>query len=205
MYFYLACLALSAPTEAAPTYELPVLEPVYAPTSPAPALLGSDTGFSWTYVEADYVWTDIDALDDTLDGWLAKASLELPLNIFLQASYGQTTGDTDLNETRVGAGWHFGLMDTVDAFGILSYVYEDVSGSGFDDTEDGIVGEIGARLFLGEKLELNGEVIWADIAESDTGFGLGARYYIIPALSLGANGTWIDSNDTYAVGARFQF
>jgi hypothetical protein len=206
MFALLATLTLSTPAPALPaadaaaTFEMPALalEPM-----PAPALLGGDSPFSWTFVEANYVWNDVDAVDDTLDGWEARASLELFFNLFLQAAYSQVTGDADLDQWNIGAGWHFTLGTSLDLFGILSFATQEIDDINFD--EDGLMGEVGARYKLGERFELNGEIIWADIDESDTGFDVGARFYLIPALSLGANATFFGEDETYAAGARFEF
>ena len=197
----LALVALSTPVEPASTLELPAYEPL---TAPAP-LLGGGGPFSWTFVEANYLWQDVDAIDDSVDGWELRASLEIFFNIFLQGTYSQLSGDADLDTGTLGAGIHFPIGETFDVFGILSWATAEVDGSGFDSDEDGLMGEIGGRFRLGERIELNGEVIWADIDESDTGFDIGARFYILDPLSVGANMTVFDEDESFALGARWQF
>jgi len=198
----LACLALSSPVEPVPSLELPAFEPVAAP---APMLIGGDTPFSWTFVEANYLWRDVDALSDELDGWELRASLELFLNLFLQGSYSQISGDADLDQYSLGVGFHLPVGTMFDVFGVLSYAKDEVDGSGFSDEADGPMAEVGGRVMLGEKFEVNGELIWADLDESDTGFDLGGRFYITPRISLGANVTVFDEDELFAVGGRFQF
>ena len=198
-------LALFVPNEGAPSSELPELTLVPSPTRLAPAAQENYPGFSYTFVEANYLWTDVDAVDDSLDGWETRVSVEIFFNLFLQGSYSQIAGDADLDQTRLGLGFHLPVGGRIDAFGILSYAHEELDGSGFDESEDGVVGEVGGRFWLLDRLELNGEVIWADIEESDAGLGVGARFYVIPALSLGASMSVIDEDESFALGARFQF
>lgn len=198
----LACLALTTPVEPAPNLELPAFVPVAAP---APMLIGGETPFSWTFVEANYLWRDVDALSDELDGWELRASLELFLNLFLVGSYSQLSGDADLDQYSLGVGFHLPVGTRFDAFGILSYAKDEIDGSGFSDEADGPMLEVGGRFMLGEKIELNGEIIWANLDDSDTGFDVGARFYIIPALSVGANVTVFDEDELFALGGRFQF
>ena len=199
MFLAMAFLALPATAESAPLYELPELPPVSAPV---PVLAEGPSKISWTFAEVNYKWVDVDALDDSIDGVELKGSLEILLNIFLQASYSMLSGDVDVDETRIGAGWHFGVGDTLDLFGILSYAYEDPDGG---DSEDGVRGEAGARFLLGEKIELNGEAIWQNIDESDYGIGVGGRFYLTPKISLGLGAEILDNDETYTAGARFQF
>lgn len=165
--------------------------------------LADKPGFSYTYVEGNYTWLDSDAASDTLDGFELTGSLELPLNFFVQATSSTLSGDVDLDQLRLGAGWHFSLGDTLDAYGVLSYVDQQFD-SGVSD-EDGIVGDAGVRLMLTSKVEVSGYGEWADIEDSDVGFGAGARYYLTPRLSLGARALLIDSGDQWAAGLRFQF
>ena len=198
----LACLALSTPIEPAPALELPVYEPAAA--APAP-LIGGETPFSWTYGELNYLWRDVDAIDDSIDGFELRASFEILLNLFLQGSYSQLSGDADLDSYTLGVGWHLPIGTKLDAFGILSYAKDEIDGSGFDDDVDGPMGEVGARFMLGEKIELNGEIIWANLDDSETGFDVGGRFYFMNNLSVGANVTKFDEDEMFAVGARFQF
>ena len=65
----------------------PAPVPAYAWLAPASALDSADKpGFSYTYVEGNYVLLDSDAADDNLDGFELTGSLELPLNFFVQAT-----------------------------------------------------------------------------------------------------------------------
>lgn len=179
-------------------------EPIPALALVASAPLPADKpGFSYTYVEANYTGLDSDAADDTLDGFELTGSLELPLNFFVQATSSTLSGDADLNQLRLGAGWHLSLGDTIDGYGVLSYVDQEFD-SGVSD-ESGVAGDVGVRLMLTSRIEVSGYGEWADVEDSEVGLGAAARYYLTSSLSLGARALLIDNADTWALGLRFQF
>lgn len=176
------------------------------PASLAPVAVPSDDfpEMEYTYAEASYVWTDSDLIDDEVDGWEATGSIELPLNFFLQGTYRDQSGDADLTTTRIGGGWHFGFTSRLDAYGILSYERLEVESSGDDDTDDGVGGEIGLRLLLTHRLEVNGRTTWADVGDSDAGIGFGARWYFTDFLSVGARFDAVGDDELLAAGVRFE-
>jgi predicted porin len=190
------------PPVAVPPLPLESMRPLVAP-SPRPPVAGGKNGFSWTYAELNYLWRDSDAADKTLDGVEVGGSLEIMLNLFLQASYARLSNGVDLDEYDVGIGYHFPIGGTLDLYGTASYAKEDFSGGGNDD--DGAALAAGARFWLTEKLELNGEVEWANVHESAGGVEVGARWYLIDMLSFGASVKSFDHDETFAVGARVQF
>lgn len=191
-------LLVPAPTVASEHEPIPAL--ALLASAPLPA---DKPGFSYTYVEANYTGLDSDAADDTLDGFELTGSLELPLNFFVQATSSTLNGDADLNQLRLGAGWHISLGDTLDGYGVLSYVDQEFD-SGVDD-ESGVAADAGVRLMLTSRIEVSGYGEWADVEDSEVGLGAAARYYFTSSLSLGARALLIDNADTWALGLRFQF
>lgn len=158
----------------------------------------------YTYVEASYVSLDNGQIDERLDGWDLTGSFELPMNFFLQASVRQLSAGADLDQYRIGAGWHFGLVPRLDAYGILSYQDVELSGSGSDYSDGGAGAELGLRFALLKKLELNGRVQWSDLENSDTSAGLGARWYLTERFSLGANYDDAGGDALITAGLRFE-
>jgi opacity protein-like surface antigen len=170
----------------------------------APAPVSDERpGFSYTYVEANYTRFEPDSASDHLDGFELTGSLGLPLGFFVQVTDSKLNGTVDLNQYRVGAGWHFALGSTIDAYGVLSYVGQNFD-SGISD-EDGIAGDLGVKLAVTPKIELNGYGEWADVSKSAAGLGLGVRYFLTERLSVGLRGLFIDTGNEYAAGLRFQF
>jgi hypothetical protein len=180
-----------------------VLSP--APVVVAPADDGKKSLLSYTYIEANYLWADYDGFDDSLDGWEARASFEIPLGIFLQATYSQLSGDADVDTWRFGAGWHLPIGQKLDVYGLLSATGQDIEADLEDEDDASIAAEAGARFLLGEKIELNGRILWSDLEESDTTLGAGGRFYFSDAWSVGLNADFGNDVTYFAAGLRFQF
>jgi len=180
----------------------PVSEPV--PFSWSAPASDDFPPLEYTYVEANYVSHDSDLANETLDGWDLTGSLELPMNFFLQATGHSLSGDADMSGYRIGAGWHFGLMSRLDAYAILGYEHLKISGAVNDDSEDSASGEIGGRLMITHKIEANARLLWADLGENDTGAGVGARYYLMSRLSIGARYDRLGDDDVISAGLRFE-
>jgi hypothetical protein len=183
----------------------PVVEPGPIALPSLPKVLAAPEEFppmEYTYVEANYVWLDSDALNDTIDGWELTGSLELPMNFFLQGTARQLSGVADIDTYTIGAGWHFGLVPRLDAYGILQWQSVDVSGGGNDD---GAGAELGLRFSLTKAIELNGRFRWSDIDDSDSSGGVGGRYYFSESLSAGANWDAAGDDTVISTGLRFEF
>src|SRR5258705_8401742 len=128
MSFLLSLLALSATgsTPADPYFgsTLPPLATMTAPADDMPEM-------EYTFVEANFLWTDSHDLDETVDGVQLIGSFELPANFFVQGTASKQTGNADLEFYTVGAGYHLPLTSRFDAFGILSVAVQESNGSSF--------------------------------------------------------------------------
>lgn len=212
---------LSLAFSSIPAQPLYALEPTSTGPSPAsysafePASLepfmpvvdddGEFPELEYTFIEANYVRTDSDIVNDDIDGWELIGSLELPLNLFLQGTFLEQSADEDVTNWRFGAGWHIGFLRRFDAYGILSVAGQEVDDSANDYSEEGIAGEIGLRMLVTKSFEANARVQWVDIEEDDTGGGLGARFYITDSLSVGARYDVLGDDETVSAGLRFEF
>jgi hypothetical protein len=197
----LLCTLPSSPLPLDAT-NVPVAFPSFAPAAPVSDDLPP---LEYTYVEAEYVSRDSKALGETLTGWDLTGSLELPMNFFLQATGHNQSDNAELKGYRVGGGWHFGLASRIDAYAILSYEHLELSGSSSNSTNDAASGELGLRLMLTHAIEVNGRLLWADIGDRDPGGGLGARYYLMSRLSVGARYDRLGQDDQVSAGLRFEF
>ncbi|MBI5364724.1 MAG: outer membrane beta-barrel protein [Planctomycetes bacterium] len=158
----------------------------------------------YTYVEANFLWTDSDDIDETLTGGEFTGSLELPLNFFAQLTLSRQSDDADLDTFRLGAGYHLPLGSRFDAYGLLSLAHLEVDGTANDFDDDGLAAEIGVRLLLTPKLEVNGKVEWADVGDENYGVGIGARYYLMDSISLGGRVEAVDGDESIALGLRLE-
>jgi hypothetical protein len=199
----LALLALSfpAPTVAAVEPAPAPLEPALAPLAP---LADDMPEMEYTYIEANYLWTDSDAADESVGGAEFIGSLELPLNFFLQGAYTIQEDNVDVETYRLGAGWHFGLIPRLDVYGLVSYVHAELDGSASDFSSDGVAADLGARFLLTDSLEINGAIKWVDVENEQTGISLGARFYITDSISLGGRVDVLEDDESYGAGLRLE-
>jgi hypothetical protein len=214
MTLLLSLLAATLPSQPVNAYEPIAAEPLSllgAFVEPAPLasyapLDGPDEfpELEYTYIEANYLTTDSELADDTLDGWEITGSLELPLNFFLQGTAQEQSGDADITKYRIGAGWHFGFLKRFDAYGIISYESFEIEDSGDDFDDDSAAGELGLRVLITKRIEVNGRGLWSDNGEGDPFFGLGARFYFLESLSAGARFDTDGNDDLISLGLRFE-
>jgi hypothetical protein len=193
-------------TPPSPVIEQPLLsaflEPAH-PVAPPLPLLGGDGAFGYTYAELNYVYTDLDGVSGSLNGFDATLSWNLLAGLFVVGTYGNNDGNVDIETYKIGAGYHIGLGDKLDILGVLSYAYNTVGG-GVPDV-DGYELDVGARFMLFEKLEVNGLLEWIDLDDENLGVELGARFYLMNHLSVGATVETVDNDFRFTAGARFQF
>ncbi|TAH38175.1 MAG: hypothetical protein EYC70_06015 [Planctomycetota bacterium] len=162
--------------------------------------------FSYSYVELGYLLLDSDGLDETVQGWRATGSFDFLFGSFLQATYTDASDSgEDYNEARLGVGYHLTLSSSLDLFGIASYARQDLDGSNVDDVDGGGALVAGARYLLTSRIELNGQLEWVNLDESDGGAGVGARYYLTDYISFGANVRFLDNDEELLLGVRLQF
>jgi hypothetical protein len=193
-------LALSASLPPAPA---PPDNPLAAslPLNPAPADEPT-RAFDYDYVEVDYVHTDLSGVPGTQDGLGMQGSFQFFNHFFLQGTVIAGRGDVDVDNYKVGLGFHLGLMDRLDALAVLSYLHRHFH-SAFDD--DGYELDLGPRFMLTDKIELNGLLEFRHLEDDSVGVQFGGRYYLSGPFSLGASFETIDSDNTFQAGVRFQF
>jgi len=201
--FFFASSA-DAPSPRAATASDP-LAPALSPVGPlAPVLLGS-TPLGYTYVEANYVYADLNGVPGTQNGYDFVGSWNLLAGLYLQGSYAHGDGDATTETYKLGAGYHIGLFDKLDVFGLLSYQHDYLAVGGASGTGDGYEFDAGVRWMMLEKLELNGQLEWNHVNEDDFGVQVGARYYLTGPISVGTTLEGIDQDFRFRLGVRFQF
>ena len=175
--------------------------------------LAQAEGFSYSYLDAAYVNTDIDQFDEDVDGFALRGSYELTNNVFVFAGYAdQGTSvagfDIDLQTYNLGLGYAWPLGKALDVYGKMGYVSAEVDAQGFGDADDdGYSLAVGLRGRAVEQLELEGAVNYVDLSDSgdDTTLDLGARWYFTPQFAFGVEGSFGDDANTYGLGVRWNF
>lgn len=224
---FLACaLALTASATAndpSDTFTTSSLAEFLSPSAPptAAALEGdADSVLSYTYVELGAAQQDVDDIDEDVDVFYGRASLNLFVFFYLFAGYSnQSTDfeDTDSDQYSLGVGAHFGILPNLDLFAEVAGLYSDASSDvdEFDGSEAGYRVAAGARYlaipWFSGGLELNATVgqlnLDNHIGSSDDPvfWGLGARAHFAKFFSVGLNYELIEDDSAILGSLRFSF
>lgn len=160
----------------------------------------ADSNFSYTYAELGYV--DLDVNGAGTDGFSLEGSFEFTELLFGFAGYEDLSGDFDYTNLTAGIGAAIALNDRIDGFARIAFVDNE---TGFaDDTGIGL--EAGVRASVMENLEAFGSFSYVDIYDdSQTGFELGARYWLQDNLGISLAYNDIEDADGFTLAARFNF
>lgn len=165
--------------------------------------------FDYTFVEAGYVDSEIDAgpVDLDGDGFGVRGSLAINDTFHAFADYATQDLDFGLDASSfgVGAGRHWDIQDRLDFVGELSWINAEVDTPFGNADEDGFGVGAGLRFRSLNSVELQGMINYADLNDSDTSLSLAGRYYLSDTFAVGG-GLAIDDNDTaWNIGVRAEF
>ena len=163
---------------------------------------------SYSFVDLGYVETDIDGISSNADGFALRGSAGFAEHYFAFAEYSsQSLAGFDLDVTTVGLGGHYGLSDNLDLVGRAGWLNVDASGGGgASASEDGYLVSAGLRGKLGDKIELDGSVIYSDLGGGngdDTAVAVGGRYFFTDNFAVGAEYQQGNDSSTILAGVRF--
>ncbi len=171
-------------------------------------------GPEYSYAELGYINIDADSVEG--DGAGVNISFGATDHIFLKFGYDRlwlddpdSSADADADRFQIGGGMHFGITDTIDVLGAISYVDIEVTNTpagSFGD--DGYLAEAGVRAMLSKSLELNATVSSLHIdGEDDIGYGVGGVFDITKTFALSGSFNRFDDADEneFFVGLRIGF
>lgn len=193
-----------------------------APALPARQSAAQDFQLSYTFVEASYSSTDIDAIDESTDGYGARGSLGLFEFLYVFIDYVREDVEFGADEVTadsfgLGVGGHLDLTPELHAVGEVSWVYDDLNSdtvAELDESDDGFTAFAGLRWLAlpwdRGGLELNGGFRWIDrkalLSEEETAaWEVGARLHFINHLSVGLGYQFLEDDSRYTAGLRFSF
>ncbi|MGB5133343.1 MAG: hypothetical protein WBO00_12035 [Steroidobacteraceae bacterium] len=164
---------------------------------------------SYSNIDLAYVSTDVDGFGPSFDGFGVRGSIGFAENYFAFAEYSSVSASGfDVDQTAVGLGGHYGLTDNLDLVGRAGWYKAEVGSGGASLDDDGYLVSAGLRGRAGDKVELEGSVIYTDVGGSggdQTTIAVGGRYYFTPTFALGAEYQDNDDWSSYLVGVRFSF
>ena len=166
-----------------------------------PAAVMAD-GLSYTYAEASYV------APEEGDGFRVGASFALNPQFFFQAegTFYDFGGNADGTVASGVLGYRHALTPTIDltANGGLLYAEYEAGSSSSDDVGYTFGGGVRAKVL--SQLELNGGVSYQDVFDNgDLVLALGAVYSFTPSWAGIAGGKFVDNDDQFNIGVRYNF
>lgn len=175
----------------------------------APALAD---GVSYNYIEGNYQRVEFDddfGGDPDGDGFGIGGSFALNDQWHLLASYATADLDAgvDLDQLKLGGGFHTPLTNNVDFVAEFAYVRFDASSGFVSADDDGFGLSLGVRGMAADRLELAGWVDYVDLDDSgdDTSVRGAAWYNFTETFALGFTAGIGDDVNQYGIGARVFF
>ena len=101
-----------------------LLSATVAATLALPLVAAAGDNVSYSYADLAYVTTDIDGVDEDLDGFALRGSFEITDQAFLSGTYTDQSADAggasvDYSTLTLGGGYAWSLSDNPDLYGKL--------------------------------------------------------------------------------------
>lgn len=166
---------------------------------------------SYTYLRLNYVNTELDIgpVDVDGDGFELDGSFAATNNIFGFGSYSDVDFDFDVDASRLelGGGYRHAVRPRVDLVGRVGYSRMDLSASGVDADDDGLLFSGGVRSRMTDRIEGRAALNYRMMDESDnnTEFEFGGDFYVTQNVSIAAALCLGDDATTWSFGGRYAF
>jgi len=176
----------------------------------------AETAPGWDLVQISYASLEIDEADELdFTGFNLSGSKLINENVFVLASYTALSDsyegvDLNVDTYAIGVGYRYGLNNTTDIYGSVSFQGAELKASGngesdsIDDTGYGLA--VGIRSMVTDQVELSAAISYVSIdSESDTAFSAAAFYNINDQFSVGAGFSTSSDASGYNLTARYSF
>jgi len=166
---------------------------------------------SYTYVRLNYVSTELDLgpVDVDGDGLELDGSFAFTPNVFGFGSYSDVEfdGNVDVSRLDVGGGYRHAVRPRIDLVGRVGYSRVDLSSSGVDADDDGLLFSGGVRSRMTDRIEGRAALNYRMMDESDnnTEFEFGGDFYVTEQVSVAAAICLGDDATTWSFGGRYSF
>ena len=165
--------------------------------------------FNYNYVEISYDELDFDLgpVDVDGDGLTLSGSYEITDDWHIYAAYGSHDLDfgIDLDTWTVGAGYVYPLKDDIDIYGRVLYISQSADSGPASADDDGLGLQARIRARVTDQLELEGGILYVDVADSDMSLQASARYNFTENFSAGINVAFAGDTDGISINARYSF
>lgn len=182
-------------------------------------------GFSYTYADARYGFSDSDATTAQSSGAVLSGSLALPELYGVSSLYvlgnfryletesfsdGTNSGKLTAMDADLRLGTHYALTPGLNLLGNAGLAFANTEGKGgfssYSDDDFSYIIELGLRAQVIENLELAVAYDFTAIRNDTTGsFSADLEYKITPQISVVGGAQYASNSDAYTVGARYNF
>ena len=179
----------------------------------------NDPHISYTYVDAGYVYLDVDDVDGfdvDGNGWGVTGSAAIHPNVYLFAGYSDVGVDFDIDVTTwdAGVGLNFTVADKTSLFATVAYADGKAESGSISVDDNGYALGAGIRYMLitdGIResvlggIEFQGGIDYVDLNDfgDDTSLSAGVLFHVNSFVAIGLTGAW--GSDTSGYGAGFRF
>lgn len=171
-------------------------------------------GFSYNYIEGEFIDTEIEDVDPGVDldgeGFAVGGAVEFGPTLHGFGSIRDVDYEQGVNvdSLTLGLGFNHVLAPALDLVAGLSYerIKLNLAGLG-SEKEEGFGLNAGLRGRAGNNLELFAGLKYVDFGDDldDTTIRIGGRYYVNRNFALGLDYSENDDGDTWTVALRYDF
>ncbi len=187
--------------------------PVFAGDWAPSSVPNPQSGFSYDYIDADWIYQGFDDELENGNGWSVAGSKSITDSIFATASYSQLDTDiagtnVDIDRIMIGLGGRIPLSNRIDLTANASAVYTDagIEANAEEFDEWGSAVGLGLRIQVIENLELFTNANWIDsLNEGQLEATVGAILQLTDNLGLRVGGRFVDDSSQLFVGGRVSF
>ncbi|NNE93072.1 MAG: outer membrane beta-barrel protein [Verrucomicrobiales bacterium] len=175
----------------------------------------TETGFSYDYVDFDWLFQEFDSDLDNGNGWSAALTKSVGDTFFFNAGYAQldtdilsSDADVDISRISIGGGAHFALSAKIDAVLRAAALYTDADIDGLPEDMDewGYLVGAGLRIQVLENLEIFTDANWVDsLNDGQVEATAGGILQLTESIGLRVGGRFVDDSNQLFVGGRVNF
>lgn len=164
----------------------------------------------YNYVEASYVNSDIDGVDDG-DGFGIAGSAEVGQNIFIFGEYSTVgfSGGVDFDLIKAGIGYKSAISGTTDVNLSVFFANAEIDAGIFGSLDENGYGlDASLRSMVSDEFELNGGITYIDFGgafDDETSIHFGGVYSFNTSFAVVGDIDFGDDITTFSIGGRFYF
>jgi hypothetical protein len=164
--------------------------------------------FSYNYVDVSYVESDISSTLPELTGYRGRLSFDSPDQARIVVEWEESENTLNGIERKrqdfmAGVGFISSQNVSMDLILDFKYLRGERSENNVNTTKSGYGIELGLRGLVHEMIEIDASAEYREFWVSEIGGRFGAQFQFTPALSIGAQYSYFDSEQKLSAGVRY--